>query len=182
MASNTKAAKAAIVENTKAAVSEATEKARESVKGSADAFRQASEAASTALPHAEIPEGVRLMAEKSVKQTRSAYETMRSAGEQASEVFEESCGAVARGAGELGLKVMEAARSHANAGFDFAGELLAVRTPGQIVELQAAFARRQFETLSAQAREITAITNQLMMDSARPYRAFSERAAKFTQV
>ena len=59
-----------------------------------------------------------------------------------------------KGSTEYGLKVIEIARTNTNAAFDFVEELFGVKSPSELVELSTAHARTQFETLTAQGKEL----------------------------
>ena len=57
-----------------------------------------------------------------------------------------------KGASDYGLKVIEAARANTNAAFDFATQLMTVKSLSEVVELSTAHTRKQFETLTAQTQ------------------------------
>ena len=101
------------------------------------------------MPKLEIPTAFREMAEKSVSQAKETYEKMKSAAEEATDMLEDTYATATKGASDYGLKVIEAARENTNAAFDFATQLITVKSLSEVMELSTAHARRQFETLTA---------------------------------
>ncbi len=64
--------------------------------------------------------------------------------------------------------MIEAARANTNATFDFATQLMAVKSLSEAVELSTAHARKQFETLSAQTKELTALAQKVATETVEP--------------
>jgi phasin len=120
------------------------------------------------IPKMEIPAAFREIAEKSVSQAKETYEKMKSAAEEATDVLEDTYAAATKGASDYGLKVIEAARANTNAAFDFASQLMTVKSLSEMVELSTAHTRKQFETLTAQSKELAAIAQKVAVDSAEP--------------
>ena len=80
------------------------------------------------IPKMEIPAAFREFAEKGVSQAKETYEKMKSAAEEATDVLEDTYATATKGASDYGLKVIEAARANTNAAFDFASELMTVKS------------------------------------------------------
>jgi phasin len=93
---------------------------------------------------------------------------MKSAAEEATDVLEDTYAAASKGASDYGLKVIEAARANTNAAFDFATQLMTVKSLSEMVELSTAHTRKQFEALTAQSKELAAIAQKVAVDSAEP--------------
>jgi phasin len=72
--------------------------------------------------------------------------------------------------------VIEAARTNANAAFDFAGELLTAKTLSEVIELSSAHARKQFETLTAQGKELSALAQKVATDTCEPIKTGMNKA------
>src|SRR5207253_4281690 len=85
------------------------------------------------IPKMEIPAAFREIAEKSVSQAKETYEKMKSAAEEATDVLEDTYAAATKGASDYGLKVIEAARANTNAAFDFATQLMTVKSLSEMV-------------------------------------------------
>jgi len=66
------------------------------------------------------------------------------------------------------LKMIEMAHGNADAAFGFAVQVAGAKTPSDIVELWTAHARKQFEMLSEQLKELTALGQKMAGVSAEP--------------
>ena len=97
------------------------------------------------MPKMEIPETFREFAEKGASQAKENYKKMKAAAEEATDALEETYAIATKGAADYGLKLIEAARTNTNAAFNFYGELMAVKSMAEVVELSTAHARKQFD-------------------------------------
>jgi phasin len=120
------------------------------------------------IPKMEIPAAFREIAEKSVSQAKETYEKMKSAAEEATDVLEDTYATATKGASDYGLKMIEAARENTNAAFNFATQLMTVKSLSEMVELSTAHTRKQFEVLTAQSKDLTAIAQKVATDTAEP--------------
>ena len=132
----------------------------------------------------EIPAAFREIAEKSVSQAKETYEKMKSAAEEATDVLEDTYATATKGVSDYGLKVIEAARENTNATFDFYSELMTVKSFSEVVELSTAHARKQFETVTAQTKDLTALAQKVATETAEPVKesvskAFQEGRLRF---
>ena len=127
-----------------------------------------SETPSSGTPKMEIPAGFREIAEKGVSQAKETYEKMKSVTDEATDVIEDTFATASKGASELGLKMIEAARQNTNAAFDFATQLMTVKSLSEAVEVSTAQARKQYEALAAQSKELAAIAQKVAADTAEP--------------
>ena len=130
------------------------------------------------LPKMEIPAAFREIAEKSVSQAKETYEKMKSAAEEATDVLEDTYATATKGASDYGLKMIEAARANTNAAFDFATQLMTVKSLSEVVELSTAHTRKQFETLTAQTKELAAIAQKVATETAEPVKESFGKAFK----
>jgi len=120
------------------------------------------------MPKLEIPAAFREFAEKGVSQAKDNWEKMKAATEEATDVLEDSYASASKGAADYGVKLIETARANANAYFDFATELLAVKSLSEAVELSTAYGRKQFESVGAQIKELSALAQKVTTDSVEP--------------
>ena len=127
-----------------------------------------SETPSSGTPKMEIPAGFREIAEKGVSQAKETYEKMKSVTDEATDVIEDTFATASKGASELGLKMIEAARQNTNAAFDFATQLMTVKSLSEAVEVSTTQARKQYEALAAQSKELAAIAQKVAADTAEP--------------
>ena len=101
-----------------------------------------------------IPEALGAVAEKTVGQTREAYDRSKDALEASIATFERSCDAAGWGAAAFNHKIIDIAQRNLNSGFDLANSLAGAKNLAEIVELQAAHWRKQFSALTAQAEKV----------------------------
>jgi phasin len=120
------------------------------------------------MPKMEIPAAFREIAEKGVTQAKANYEKMKSAAEEATEMLEDTYATAAKGCSGYGLKLVETARANSNAAFDLFGELLTAKSYAEVVELSTAYMRAQFDTVSAQAKELADHAQKVATDTVEP--------------
>jgi hypothetical protein len=100
---------------------------------------------------AQMPESLRALAEKSVAQTRALCEHSL---ETVLESWERFVVAAGQGAVALNRKAIDIARRNINTGFGLAVSLAGAKNPAEVMELQAAYWRKQFGDLTTQAGEM----------------------------
>jgi len=115
-----------------------------------------------------IPEAVGALAEKTVDQTREAYDRSKDALEASITTFERSFDAAGWGAAAFNRKIIGIAQRNVNSGFDLAKSLAGAKNIAEIVELQTAHWRKQFDTLTSQAEEVRALSTKVTADAAKP--------------
>ena len=93
------------------------------------------------------------MAEKSASQARDAYAKLKSAGEEATGLVEETFENARDGALAFSAKAIDAAKTNSDASFALARDMFGAKTMSEVVELQSAFARKQFEAVTEQMKE-----------------------------
>ena len=125
------------------------------------------------IPKVEMPAAFREFAERGVAQCK---EKMKAAAEEATDVLETTYSTATKGASDYGLKVIEAARVNTNAAFDFAGELITAKTLSEVIELSSAHARKQFEALTEQGKELSALAQKVATETAEPIKSGMNRA------
>src|ERR1700691_18713 len=128
------------------------------------------------IPKVEMPAAFREFAEKGVAQAKDTYEKMKAAAEEATDVLETTYSTATKGASEYGLKVIDAARVNTNAAFDFYGELFTAKSLSEVIELSSAHARKQFETFTAQGKELGALVQKVATETAEPIKSGMNKA------
>ena len=147
----------------------AAEKARAAYRSTTDQLRN------LGLDTA-VPEGVRALAEKTVAQTREAYDRSLDAFDASLTTFERTFEAAGQGAAAFNRKIVDIARRNVDASFNLAESLAGAKKLTDIVELQAAFWRKQFGVLTAQAEEVGALSTKVTAAAAEPIKSQTERA------
>lgn len=120
------------------------------------------------IPSMEMPAAFRELAEKGIAQAKENYEKVKSAAEQATDVLEETYSTASKGYTDLGLKLIETARTNTNAAFDLYGDLIAAKSFAEVVEKSTAYLRAQFDSLGAQAKELTEYAQKVANETAQP--------------
>src|SRR6185437_11459030 len=123
------------------------------------------------MPKVEMPAAFREFAEKGVAQAKDTYERMKAVAEEATDVMETTYSTASKGAADYGLKVIEAARENTNSAFDYLGELMAVKTMSEMVELSTAHARKQFEALTQQTKDLNALAQKVATETSEPIKS-----------
>ena len=125
---------------------------------------------------AQMPESMRTLAEKSVAQTRALCEHSLEAVLESWERFVDA----GQGAVALNRKAIDIARHNINTGFGFAVSLARAKNLAEVMELQAAYWRKQLGELAAQAGEMRTLST-MTADVAAPIRAQVTRGIKGLQ-
>jgi phasin len=133
-----------------------------------DSFRQAAKEFEKLKIDTTVPESVRALAEKTVNQSREAYERGKEALEEAFDSLERSFDAAGQGATAFNRKLIDLAQRNLNSAFDLAKSLAGAKNLAEIVELQSAFIRHQFDVFASQAGEIRALTTKIAADTTEP--------------
>ena len=118
-----------------------------------------------------IPEALGAVAEKTVDQTREAYDRSKDALEASIATFERSFDAAGWGAAAFNRKIIDIAQRNVNSGFDLTKSLVGAKNLSDIVEVQAAYWRKMFATITSQAEEVRALSTKVTADAAEPIKA-----------
>ena len=120
------------------------------------------------IPPMEVPAAFRELAEKGVAQAKENYEKVKTAAEQATDVLEETYSTASKGCSDHGLKLIETARANSNAVFNLMTDLATAKSYAEVVEKTTAYMRSQFETMTAQAKELTEHAQKVATEAAEP--------------
>jgi hypothetical protein len=123
---------------------------------------------------AQMPESMRILAEKSVVRTRELCEHSLEAALQSWQRFVDA----GQGAVALNRKAIDIARHNINSGFDLAVRLAAAKNVAEAMELQAAYWRKQLSELATQAGEMRTLSTRVTADVAAPIKAQVTRGMK----
>jgi hypothetical protein len=123
---------------------------------------------------AQLPESMRMLAEKSVVQTRELCEHSFEAVLQSWQRFVDA----GQGAVALNRKAIDIAWRNITSGFDLAVRLAGTKNVAEAMELQAAYWRKQLSELATQAGEMRTLTTRVTADVAAPIKAQVTRGIK----
>ncbi len=128
------------------------------------------------MPNMEMPEAFRELAAKGVAHAKDTCEKAKAASEEASDLLENSYAVLAKGVTEYNLKLIEIVRTNTRAGFDYAHELLGVKSPSEFIELSTAHMRKQFDIASGQNKELCALAQETATEAAEPIKTRVSKA------
>jgi phasin len=129
-----------------------------------------------AMPNLEVPAEFREMIDTGVAQARDTYAKAKAAGEEAADLFKTTYATAAKGATGYNLKLIEIVRANTGAAFDYAHELLGVKSPSEFVALSTAQMRKQFDIAFAQNKELFALAQQVATEAAEPIKTSVSKA------
>jgi hypothetical protein len=112
------------------------------------------------FPVTQMPDTMRALAERRVALTREVYERSKNTLQSVLESWEESFGAAGQGALALNRKIIDIAERNINTGFDLATSLAGAKNLAEVMELQAAYWRKQFGDLKTHAEEVRALSTK----------------------
>ncbi len=116
----------------------------------------------------DAQETIRCATEDALVQTRAAYDKLKHAAEGVTDTIETSYVSATRGFGELNQKALEGLKAHAEANFEHFKALAAAKSLPEAFSLQTDHARKQFEALSAQMKELAALAQKVVTEVTEP--------------
>ncbi|HTC97095.1 MAG TPA: phasin [Bradyrhizobium sp.] len=126
----------------------------------------------------EVPEQMRAFAEKGVSQARDNYAKFKDAAETHNGTMEAVFTSASKGASAYQAKVMEFVKTNTTSALDFAQELLAAKSPSEALELWTTHARKQFETFTAQAKELGELSQKVAAETVEPIKTSASKFYK----
>ena len=126
----------------------------------------------------EVPEQMRAFAEKGVSQARDSYAKFKDAAETHNGTIEAVFTTASKGASEYSAKLMEIMKANTTASLDFAQELFSVKSPTEAMELWTSHAKKQFETFTAQTKQLAELSQKVAAETAEPIKASAAKLFK----
>ncbi len=145
---------------------------------------EAVESAQEAAQHAVTPatEAVKsfepVKPEAVVAEVKRVQEAAKEAAAETAHAMEDSFTAASKSLQVFSAKAMEAYQANANASVSYLQALSGVRSVSEAIALQSDHMRKQYETLTAQAKELTALAQQVAADAAGPFKDQIGKALK----
>ena len=131
-----------------------------------------------ALPKMEVPAAFREATEQGIESARETYAKVKTAAEDATDLMEDTFETSRQGVVEFNHKAVDAAKTNADATFNFIKDILSVKTVAEAIELQSTFARQQFDALSTQTKEMQELATKLGTDVSAPVKEAMEKSFK----
>jgi phasin len=126
----------------------------------------------------EVPEQMRAFAEKGVSQARDNYAKFKDAAETHNGTMEAVFTSASKGASAYQAKVMEFVKTNTTSALDFAQELLGAKSPSEALELWTTHTRKQFETFTAQAKELGELSQKCAAETVEPIKTSASKFYK----
>jgi len=126
----------------------------------------------------EVPEQMRAFAEKGVSQARDSYAKFKDVAETHNGTIEAVFSSASKGYSAYSAKLMEMMKANTTATLDFAQELVAIKSPSEAIELWTSHAKKQYETLTAQAKELAELSQKVASETVEPIKANASKLFK----
>ena len=120
------------------------------------------------MPKMEVPAEFREITDEGVAHARDTCAKAKVASEEAIDLLKNTYAVAAKGATDYNFKLIEIVRTNTRAAFDYAHELLGVKSPSELIELSTAHMRKQFDIASAQTKELCALAQKAATNAAEP--------------
>ena len=130
------------------------------------------------LSKMEVPAAMRDAADKVVTQVKDGYAKMKVAAEETTDLIEDTYATASAGVKDFNMKALESARTNMNASFDHARDLMGAKTLAEVIELQSAYLRKQFEAVQTQVKDLSTIAQKTATDTAEPVKEKVEKVFK----
>jgi len=115
-----------------------------------------------------IEDPARRFADRTTKTAREAVEKGSAAAEETARSAEQSYFAAADGIRDFNVRLVEMAHTNTLAALDSVREISTAKGPSEAASLWTSHAQKQFETLTEQAKELTALAQRIATSSAAP--------------
>jgi len=122
---------------------------------------------------ADATQAFRAMAGNGTKET---LEKMSAAAAETTSLMQDSCSTAVKGAQDYSAKFVEFARANTEAALEFVQKLSSVKSPSEFFELSTNHSRKQFEILTEQTRELTALAQEVALAATEPLKAGAMKA------
>ena len=126
----------------------------------------------------EVPEQMRAFAEKGVSQARDSYAKFKDVAETHNGTIEAVFTSATKGASAYSAKLMEMMKATSTANLDFAQALIGVKSPSEAMELWSSHAKKQFEAVTAHAKELAELAQKVATETVEPIKANASKLFK----
>ena len=119
-------------------------------------------------PSADAPQQLREMAETGAKQSKETLEKMNAATTDAAEMMTNCASTALKGIQEYNSKLAEFTQANTKSAVEFVQSLAGVKSPAEFVQVSTEHAKHQLETMTEQAKELAALTQQVTLTTTEP--------------
>ena len=114
--------------------------------------------------------------EKGLANFTDASEKLTAATEQTTKLMENTFAAAAKGIKDYNLKAIEFAKVNSDTAFDCAQQLMSAKNPSEMLELWTTHARKQFEVLTEQSKQLSMLGHRVVTETGGTIKAFNQAA------
>jgi phasin len=116
----------------------------------------------------------RAAVQESFAEGKKTLDKMSNVATEATSQITNSCGTAIKAAQDYNIKAIEFAQANITAAVDITQKLSAVKSPADFIELSSDHARKQFETLAEQAKELAELAQKIALATAQPLEDFTK--------
>jgi phasin len=106
--------------------------------------------------------------EKGAAYIKDTSEKFSAATEQTTKLIENTYASATKGIKDYNFKAIEFAQVNSDAAFDYAKQLMNAKSPSEMQELWTTHARKQFEALTEQTKELAMLGQRVAAESVEP--------------
>jgi phasin len=110
----------------------------------------------------------RKFADKSAAFANETVEKGKATAERSARAIEQSYSTAVENMRDYNLKMIDMAQANIEAAFEAARQLTSAKTPSDMIESWTSHTRKQFEMLSEHTKELTALGQKMVGESAEP--------------
>jgi len=110
----------------------------------------------------------RKFVEKGAANIKDASEKLSAATEQTTKLIENTYASAAKGIKDYNFKTIEFAQLNSDAAFDYAKQLMSAKSPSEMLELWTTHARKQFDVLTEQTKELAMLGQRVATETTEP--------------
>jgi phasin len=120
------------------------------------------------LPYFAAPAFLNGMTEQSLARAKENCAKLNAASGTFNDVLSQAYSTNSRGIADYTAKVIEFSGTNTNAALDFLRHLLGTKSPSELLQLSATHGRKNFETTTAQGRELWELARKVATETAEP--------------
>lgn len=106
--------------------------------------------------------------DRTARAARETFDKVTAAGEETARGMQEGFATTAGSVRDLNVKLIVMARQNAEAAFDLAQQIATVELPLDLAQVWSTHAKKQFEMLAEQAKELTSLGQRLASSNMEP--------------
>ena len=114
--------------------------------------------------------------EKSAAHIRDTSEKLSAATEQTTKLIENTYAAATKGIKDYNFKAIEFAQINSDAAFDYTKQLMSAKSPLEMLEVWTTHARKQFEVLTEQTKELAMLGQRVAAEASEPFSGGATKA------